>query len=101
MGHTRTNMNIRQWINNFLNRDIRFTTSSPVQPTAISDVNINGQQDRCLHFTIYFANGGRIVETKRYDRMKDKIHNNLYIITPDKEFGVEIDKILTLEALKN
>lgn len=75
--------------------------SQPIQGSDVSCVRINEQQDRCLHFTIYFANGGRIVETKRFDRLKDKIHNNLYIITPDKEFGIEIDKILTLEALKN
>jgi hypothetical protein len=58
------------------------------------------QPERAIQFTVYNANGGRVVETRRYDRQKDRNHQNLYIITSDQEFGKEIDKIITMEALR-
>lgn len=58
------------------------------------------QPERAIQFTVYTANGGRIVETRRYDRKTDRSSNGLYIITGDQDFGREIDKIITMEALK-
>jgi len=58
------------------------------------------QPERAIQFTIYTANGGRVVETRRYDRQKDRHTTGLYVITSDQEFGREIDKIITMEALK-
>jgi len=58
------------------------------------------QPDRAIQFTVYTANGGRVVETRRYDRQKDRNTNGLYVITSDQDFGKEIDKIITMEFLK-
>ena len=58
------------------------------------------QQERAINFTVYVASGGRIVETRRYDRKTDRHSNGLYIITNEQDFGREIDKIITMEALK-
>lgn len=58
------------------------------------------QPERAIQFTVYNANGGRVVETRRYDRQKDRHTNGLYVITNDMDFGREIDKIITMEALK-
>lgn len=58
------------------------------------------QPERAIQFTIYNANGGRVVETRRYDRQKDRHTNGLYVITSDQDFGREIDKIITMESLK-
>lgn len=58
------------------------------------------QPERAINFTVYTANGGRVVETRRYDRHKDRHQNGLYVITNDQDFGKEIDKIITMEALK-
>jgi hypothetical protein len=58
------------------------------------------QPDRAIQFTVYNANGGRVIETRRYDRHKDRHSNGLYVITSDMDFGREIDKIITMEALK-
>lgn len=56
--------------------------------------------DRAIQFTVYTATGGRIVETRRYDRKTDRSTNGLYIVTSEQDFGREIDKIITMEALK-
>jgi hypothetical protein len=58
------------------------------------------QPDRAIQFTVYNASGGRVVETRRYDRHKDKNYNGLYIITSEQDFGKEIDKIITMETLR-
>lgn len=58
------------------------------------------QPERAIQFTVYNANGGRVIETRRYDRQKDRHSNGLYVITNDQEFGREIDKIITMEALR-
>jgi hypothetical protein len=59
------------------------------------------QPDRAIQFTVYNANGGRVIETRRYDRKTDRNTNGLYIITSEQDFGKEIDKIITMEALKS
>jgi hypothetical protein len=64
-----------------------------------SPTNID-QPDRAIQFTVYNASGGRVIETRRYDRHKDRHSNGLYVITSDMDFGREIDKIITMEALK-
>lgn len=59
------------------------------------------QPERAIQFTVYQANGGRVVETRRYDRQKDRHSNGLYVITSEMDFGKEIDKIITMENLKS
>jgi hypothetical protein len=58
------------------------------------------QPERALQFTVYVANGGRVVETRRYDKKTDRNTNGLYVINNDADFGKEIDKIITMEALR-
>ncbi len=58
------------------------------------------QPDRAIRFTVYYANGGRVVELHKYDRKTDRSHQNLYVITEDKNFGEELDKIITMESLR-
>jgi hypothetical protein len=59
------------------------------------------QPERAIQFTVYSANGGRVVETRRYDKKTDRNTNGLYVINNDSDFGKEIDKIITMEALKS
>jgi hypothetical protein len=56
--------------------------------------------DRCLNFKVWFANGGKVVQTNRYDRHKDRSQTSMYVITADQDFGKEIDKIVTMENLR-
>jgi len=72
----------------------RLTSSISVGPQSID------QPERAIQFTIYNANGGRVVETRRYDKKTDRSSTGLYVITSDVDFGKEIDKIITMEALK-
>jgi len=91
------------WIKRMLSRsrDDEGANALTMSPSRIErgDPQID-QPERAIQFTVYNANGGRVVETRRYDRQKDRSQTGLYIITSDQEFGHEIDKIITMEALR-
>ena len=57
--------------------------------------------DGCaILFKVIPASGGRIVETRFYDKKKDKWTTSLYIIQSGDDFGKNIEKILAMETLK-
>jgi hypothetical protein len=66
----------------------------------IDEGSIQLSRERSIKFEIHNANGGRIVQTRRYDAQKDRHFENLYIITGEQDFGRELDKIITMEALR-
>lgn len=53
-----------------------------------------------MTFTVHRANGGHIIETRRYDPMRDIADSSLHVITDDKDLGEEIGKIITYEGLR-
>ena len=67
-------------------------------PQVTQDVHLSGN---AIRFEVYFANGGRVIQTRRFDERKDRHYDNLYVITSDQDFCREIDKILTQEALRS
>jgi len=53
-----------------------------------------------IRLSIYRANGGMIVETRVYDRQKDRSQNQLHIVSHDDDLGHSIAKIITMESLR-
>ena len=53
-----------------------------------------------FNLRVYKASGGTVIETNVYDRVKDRHHNGLYVITDDKDLGAELGKIITMENLR-
>lgn len=90
----------KRWILKQVQQGYALEREGTVVPTAILSEQKIDQPDKAIRFTVYMANGGRVVETHRYERKLDRNHNSLYVITSDKDFGKEIDKIITLESLK-
>ena len=56
--------------------------------------------DPILHFKVFTAVGGKVVEFRRYDRKSDRNDSTTYIITNDQDFGERIAKIAMMENLK-
>jgi hypothetical protein len=84
---------------NELNKDmIEEVSVTSLVTTSVTRLELT---ERSFRFNIHFANGGRIVETVRHDRKLDRTNTSLYIVTNDQDFGKEIDKIITMESLKN
>ena len=53
-----------------------------------------------LRMNVYRANGGTIVETMRYDEVKDRNVNQLHIVGHDQDLGESLSKIITMESLR-
>ena len=52
-----------------------------------------------IRLSIYSASGGMIVETRTYDRQKDRQNTQLYIINDTEQMGEELNKIITMVSL--
>jgi hypothetical protein len=53
-----------------------------------------------IRFTIYNANGGKILETRTYDKRNDRWLSSLHVIENNENFGDSIGKIIFTEMLK-
>lgn len=53
-----------------------------------------------IHFTVYGANGGKIVETTRYDDRKGSEQVQRYVIGEEVDFSDSLSKIVTMEYLR-
>jgi hypothetical protein len=54
-----------------------------------------------IKFEVYRANGGTVVETRRYNRKNDENVYELHVITDSQDVGQAIGQIITMEALKS
>jgi hypothetical protein len=88
----------RRWLRNWLNN---FDSDGPEKASSLTvSRSDDPDHDRCLNFKVWFANGGKVVQTNRYDRHKDRSQTSMYVITEDQDFGREIDKIVTMDNLR-
>lgn len=87
---------LRNWINNFDSDSLEHAKG-----TLIATRDVDGlDYERALNFRVWFANGGRVIQTNRYDRVKDRNFTGLYVIGNDQDLGEEINKIITMEGLR-
>ena len=99
---------LKRWVINWVRedwekeREINSMESIAIGKISKSREYIDDAMDneRALRFNVYHANGGRVIEINQYDRQKDRHKKNLYVITSEQDFGREIDKIITMEALR-
>jgi hypothetical protein len=87
---------IRNWV---LNDDAE-VISTKLSRGSIAIDHDSLDSDRGIRFQAYKASGGMVIETNFYDRVKDRSHRTLHIITDDKDLGHEIGRIITMETLK-
>ena len=55
--------------------------------------------DNAIHFAVLPANGGRIVQIRYYDRVKDRNLTKLHVITPDENLAESLAHILQIEVI--
>ena len=53
-----------------------------------------------MRLQIYKATGGFVVETRGYDRQRDRHLNSMHVITEDQDLGDALGKIVMMEALR-
>jgi hypothetical protein len=91
---------LKRWVINWVREDWENASEKTLASNRIDSPKDTLDSDRAIRFNIYHANGGRVVEVSSYDLHKDRHKRSLYVITSDQDFGREIDKIVTMEALK-
>lgn len=87
---------LRSWI--FEEEVIKASANHLGRTISVDDHSIDS--DKGIRFAAYKAQGGMVIETNFYDRIKDRSHRTLHVITDDKDLGREIGRIITMETLK-
>ncbi len=54
---------------------------------------------RGIHFTVFPATGGKVIQVSTYDPRTDRSTNSLYVVTNEDELGEELAQIITRESL--
>jgi hypothetical protein len=91
-------LKLRNWVNSANDIAERSTQKSHRGLAIESDSEMLSSEP--LRLSIYRANGGTVVETRTYDRQKDRSQNQLHIIGHDDDLGHSLAKIITMEALR-
>lgn len=90
-------LRLRNWVNSA--SDERNMVTQKQRGLAIS-TDSESLSTEPMRLSVYRANGGTIIETRVYDRNKDKSHNQLHIVGHDDDLGRSIAKIITMESLR-
>jgi len=109
-------LNIKQkffsWLGNQINRSNMVESTSPVPNIKSRRASLAAHFDvgvdpvslldgNPLRLSIHRANGGVVVETRTVDRVKDRVYNELFLITEDQDLGKELADIITMNSLKH
>ena len=87
---------LHQWLQKpFEDEEVKLSTNK-VSISRDSDGQLSSDP---LRMNIYSASGGFIVETRTYDRHKDRNNTNLYIVNDGNDLGEELGKIITMASL--
>lgn len=96
---------MKQWLRRVLYNFLHENPEPSIPVAKMSRNSISARRspdegDDSFTFTVYNANGGKIVEVKNYDEKHDRWNRSLHIVTSDEDFGESIGKIVFLEMLK-
>lgn len=72
---------------------------TPIGPST-RRVEHNYDDETVITFKVYGANGGKIVETSRYDDKKDNESIRRYVIDENADLAESLGKIVTMEYLR-
>ena len=81
-------------------KDVQPSTNTNRFGSAKVAENDSIDDERAISFKIIPAAGGRVVETRWYDRKKDRSNSSLYIIPSGEDIGPHLEKIISMETLK-
>lgn len=91
---------IRQRLRNFLYNEEPKPEAKPSIGTLRAHSGIDEDANDPIRFTLYNANGGKILETRIYDKRTDRWSSSLHVIENNENFGESIGRIIFTEMLK-
>jgi len=91
---------LKRQLRNWLNSDDTETVYASNKISRLSVRDSHELDGEPMRFSVFRANGGTIVQTQIYDRVKDRSHQQLHIIRHDEDLGDRLAKIITMESLR-
>lgn len=73
--------------------------SKSAMPVSVRGGSSVGDYNNGMHFTMFSATGGKIIQTTMYDPRTDVTKSSLHIITDKEDLGEELAMIITRENL--
>lgn len=89
----------RRWLRNWLSQADNMVESDRVSKSSLTIRGSDEMSENPIRMNVYPASGGFVVETKTYDRQRDRHNTSLYIVTDGNNLGEELGKIVTMTAL--
>lgn len=86
---------LRDWVD-----DAREEPDMLVCEKSTSSSQLDSHMHNPINFSIYTAQGGRVLEVRQRDRRTDDWVTSLHVIKSDEDFGTEIANIVFMETLK-
>lgn len=87
----------KRWLRNWINELEGAVEPKPSRLVESTDIDSN----QPMRITIHRAAGGMVIETRTYDRVKDRNNQNLHIITHEQDLAEGLSKIITMETLRS
>ena len=75
-------------------------SGGPEVATNVISLSDGRIQSEGMNITVYGATGGHVVEFRRYDRIKDRSDNKMYVIPSGEEFSEKFSKIVSMEMMR-
>ena len=95
-GKNKMKFSFKRWVRNWLyDTEDEQACSNDVDST----FELESNSETTIHFAVIAANGGRIVQVRYYDRVKDRNVIKLHIIAPDENLAESLAHILQLEII--
>jgi hypothetical protein len=94
---------LRNWVNNNGDNDVMQMTSNKLSRKGhVISQDSPGEilSTEPLRLSIYSANGGVVIETRQYDRVKDRSINQLYVVGHGEDIADTVSKVITMESLR-
>lgn len=86
----------KTWLRRWVNEEGQIEQSKPsalVESTELDSASP-------MRITIHRAAGGLVIDTRTYDRIKDRNNQNLHIVTHEQDLAESLSKIITMESLR-
>lgn len=87
----------KNWLRTWVNSEDHI--GAEVKPSRLVESN-DLDSNSPMRIIIHRAAGGMVVETRTYDRLKDRHNQNLHIVSHDQDLAEALSKIITMESLR-
>ena len=96
----KTIIGIIKWASSVNHNEDKYAANEiPISKSRLGPANDISDSNHGMNFTVYSAIGGKVIQIRSYDPLRDRNTGSLYVITDHEDLGVELGQIITRESL--